>query len=232
MKKELAHVGNKILPQYNLFTSKYLVDGKNSIIFKFPTDVNKEKVEIFAAELSLQFDKEVFEHYQSTEQFTLYSDFTWMTQKVDSGAVNDSTVSNTNEEVWILANGSNFKFFKAQMYGMENSEAVGIWYPVIDSNNVETVIFRKDIEISGEIMNATLKCIGQNTLSIWINDQLIVEDKGIVIDDRLKKIQPFEYTVNQLIPGLNTIEIKVDGGKEYKGLIFEMTYRAKKKLTE
>ena len=232
MKEELAHVGNKILPQYNLFTSKYLVDGKNSIIFKFPTDINKEKVAIFAAELSLQFDKEVFEHYQSTEQFTLNSDFTWMTQKVDSGVLNDSTASNTNEEVWVQANGSNFKFFKAQMYGMENSEAVGIWYPVIDSNNVETVFFRKDIEISGEIMNATLKCIGQNTLSIWINNQLIVENKGIVIDDRLKKIQPFEYTVDQLILGLNTIEIKVDGGKEYKGLIFEMTYRAKKKLTE
>ncbi len=230
MEKELAWVGNKILPQYNLFTSKYLVDGKNSIIFKIPANVNKQEAANFAAELSMQFDKEVFEHHQTTEQFTLYSDFTWMTRKVDSNTINDSTV--TDEEEWIPADGSNFKFFKTQMYGMEESEAVGIWYPVIDSNNVETVIFRKDIDISGEIINATLKCIGQNTISIWINDQLIVEDKGIVIDDRLKKIQPFEYTVDQLLPGLNTIEIKVDGGKEYKGLIFEMTYRAKKKLTE
>ena len=230
MKQELARVGSKILPQYNLFTSKYLVDGNNSIIFKIPTDVTKQEASFFAAELSIQFDKEVFEHYQTTEQFTLYSDFTWMTRRVDSNTINDSTV--TDEKEWIPANGSNFKFFKTQMYGMEESEAVGIWYPVIDSNNVETVIFRKDIDISGEIINATLKCIGQNTISIWINDQLIVEDKGIVVDDRLKKIQPFEYNVDQLLPGLNTIEIKVDGGKEYKGLIFEMTYRAKKKLTE
>ena len=230
MKKELAHVGNRILPQYHLFTSKYLVDGKNTIIFKVPVGVNQENAAIFAAELSVQFDKEVFEHYQATEQFTLYSDFTWMTRKVGSNTVNDSTES--DEEVWIPANGSNFKFFKAQMYGMEDSEAVGIWYPVIDSNNVETVIFRKDIEIAGEVTYAILRCIGQNTISIWINDQLVVEDKGIVIDDRLKKVQPFEDTIAQLLPGLNSIKIQVDGGKEYKGLIFEMTYRAKKKLTE
>jgi len=186
------------------------------------------------------------EFHKTTEQFTLVSDFSWLTRKVISETaqiseqdtldyvetIDDSTAGDIVEEEWFTANGSNFKFFKAQMYGMEGSEAVDIWYPVIDSHNVETVIFKKEVEISGEVINASLKCIGQNTITIWINDQLIVEDRGIVIDDRLKKIQPFEYTVEELLPGLNTIEIRVDGGMEYKGLIFEMDYRAKKMLTE
>ena len=230
MEDELISVGDQLLPEYNLSTSLYLTGGKNSIIFKIPAGVTGEEAAFFAAEISMQFDKEVFEHHQTTAQFELYSDFTWMTRKVDLNAINDSTV--TDEEEWIPAKGSNFKFFKAQMYGMEESEAVGIWYPVIDSHQVETVIFKKELEISGEVINATLKCIGQNTITIWINDQLIVEDRGLVIDDRLKKIQPFEYAVEELVPGRNTIEIKVDGGKEYKGLVFEMNYRAKKKLTE
>jgi len=118
------------------------------------------------------------------------------------------------------------------MYGMENSEAIDIWYPVIDSHNVETVLFQKEIEIPGDVTDATLKCIGQNTIDIWINGQLIVENRDSIIDDRMKKVQTFEYNVNQLVSGNNTIEIKVVGGEEFKGLIFEMQYRARKMLTE
>ena len=246
MKDEFITVGDQLLPEYNLSTSLYLTSGKNSITFKIPAGVTSEKAAIFAAELSLQFDKETMEFHKTTEQFTLVSDFSWLTRKEGfegtkistadtlnySGAVDDSIATDTAEEEWMPANGSNFKFFKAQMYGMEDSEAVDIWYPVIDSHNVETVIFKKELEISGEVINASLKCIGQNTITIWINEQLIIEDRGIVIDDRLKKIQPFEYAVEELVPGMNTIEIRVVGGMEYKGLIFEMNYRAKKKLTE
>jgi len=245
MKEEFVSVGDQLLPEYNLSTSLYLTSGKNSIIIKIPAGVSSEKAAIFAAELSLQFDQKTMEFHKTTEQFTLVSDFSWLTRKEGSewtkistadtlnysGTVNDSIATDTGKE-WMLANGSNFKFFKTQMYGMEDSEAFDIWYPVIDSHNVETVIFKKEVEISGEVINASLKCIGQNTITIWINEQLIVEERGIVIDDRLKKIQPFEYAVEELVPGMNTIEIKVNGGMEYKGLIFEMKYRAKKKLTE
>ena len=247
MKKELTHVGDELLPQYNISTSMYITSGENNIIFKIPSGATKGSAVKFAAAISLQFDEEKFAYHKTTEQLILVSDFTWMTRKeVSEGievsvpdtlnnpetTVSDSTAEDTSEDEWIPANSSNFKFFKAQMYGMESSEAVEIWYPVIDSHNVETVVFKKEFEISGEVINASLKCIGQNTVTIWINDQLIVEDKGIIVDDRLKKIQPFEYTVEELIPGMNTIEIEVNGGKEYKGLIFEMNYRAKKKLTE
>ncbi|RLC57405.1 MAG: hypothetical protein DRH89_03605, partial [Candidatus Cloacimonadota bacterium] len=247
MRKELTHVGDELLPQYNVSTSMHITSGKNNIIFKIPSGATKENAVTFAAALSLQFDEEKFAYHKTTEQLILVSDFSWMTKKeISEGievsvpdtlnnpetTVSDSTAEDTHVDEWIPANHSNFKFFKAQMYGMESSEAVDIWYPVIDSHNVETVVFKKEFEISGEVINASLKCIGQNTVTIWINDQLIVEDKGIVVDDRLKKIQPFEYSVEELIPGMNTIEIEVNGGKEYKGLIFEMNYRAKKKLTE
>ncbi len=248
MKKELTSVANDLLPQYNLSTSKHLTSGNNTIIFKIPSGTTQEKAAVFAAALSLQFDKEKFEYHKTTVQLNLVSDFTWMSMKdgaeitvvtppdtmqtnvPDTLAVTEAEV--TDQIGWIAAGVSNFKFFKAQMYGMEDSEAVGIWYPVIDSHNVETVNFKKEIEISGEVTDATLKCIGQNIMTIWINGKLLVEDRGIVIDDRLKKIQPFESNVDNLIPGNNIIEIEVVGGKEYKGLIFEMNYRAKKRLTE
>lgn len=254
MRKELTHVSDALLPQYDLSTSMYINSGNNTIIFKLPAGSTEENAAIFAAEFSLQFDKEKFEYHRTTEQLTLFSDFTWMTKKEDAEviqvsvtdtvqisvadtlnnieAVVDSIATDTYEEGWITALGSNFKFFKAQMYGMEESEAVGIWYPVIDSNQVETVLFRKEFEISGDVIDASMKCIGQNTMTIWINGKLLVEDRGIIIDDRLKKIKPFESVINELQPGLNIIEIEVKGGREYKGLIFEMNYRAKKKLTE
>ncbi|MBT4333642.1 MAG: hypothetical protein HOD64_10230, partial [Candidatus Cloacimonetes bacterium] len=254
IKEELAHVGDELLPEYNISTSTNLTSGTNTIVFKIPQSEDSEKVALFSAMFSVQFDKGNLEYQSTTEEYALFSDYTWMTQKdgfvpeeitytdtvevsvVDTlnsaEAAVDSTETSSYGEGWIAANSANFKFFKAQMYGMEESEAVDIWYPVIDSNNVETVNFRKDFEISGDVSDATLKCIGQNSMTIWINGVLLVEDRGIVIDDRLKKIQPFESIVSGLVPGMNTIEIEVRGGREFKGLIFEMHYRAKKKLTE
>lgn len=262
MKEKLMHVGDQLLPEYSLSTSAYLKSGDNTIVFKIPVEAESDEVALFSARFSIQFDKEKFEFHKTTEVTMLFSDFTWMTRKdgfeieqnitPDTLEINkadtlqttyadtldnvkvmvDSVESSTAKDGWLAANVANFKFFKTQMYGMEESEAVGIWHPVIDSNNVETVTFRKDFEISGEVSNASLKCIAQNTMTIWINGQLLIENRGIVIDDQLKKIQPYESIVEVLVPGMNTIEIEVEGGKEYKGLIFEMHYRAKKRLTE
>ncbi len=246
MKKELTIVDGKLLPQYKLFTSKYLMSGKNSIIFKVPSDVSNKISDSFVAEFSLQYDEETYEYYKATELYTLNSDFTWLTKIIlpeesqesnpdtldNSENMADPTIVAVDSEAWLPASGSNFKYFKAQMYGLENSEAIDIWYPVIDSHNVETVLFHREIEIPGDVTDATLKCIGQSTIAIWINEQLIVENREIIIDDRMKKVQPFEYNVNQLVSGNNTIEIKVLGGEEFRGLIFEMKYRARKKLTE
>ncbi|MDP8268167.1 MAG: hypothetical protein P9L97_05510 [Candidatus Tenebribacter davisii] len=246
MNKELIQIGDELLPHYFVSTSMGLKGQKNSIIFKIPADTNNDKTPLFVAQLSLQFDKENIEFHRTTEMYTLVSDFSWYAKKDgvevkqtarqdsinNSEVTSDSSAAAMMDEGWLLTKESNFKFFKSQMYSMENSEAIGIWYPVIDSNNVETVLFRKELEISGEVSEAILKCIGQNLITIWINGELIVEDRGIVVDELLKKIQPFESAVEQLLPGINTIEIEVKGGKEYKGLIFEMNYRAKKKLTE
>jgi len=254
MKDKLMHVKDQLLPEYSLSTSSHIQSGKNTIVFKVPVEADTSKTALFSAKFSIQFDKEEFEYQKTTEVYTLISDFSWMTHK-DGSVIEqntsydtlattetdtlqtaqtepDSTQNLATQDGWLPAKGSNFRFFKTQMYGLEDSDAIGIWYPVIDSNNVETVLFRKDFEITGAVSNASLKCIGQNTITIWINGQLLVEDKGIVVDEQLKKIQPYESNVELLVPGMNTIEIEVKGGREYKGLIFEMHYRAKKRLTE
>ncbi len=137
------------------------------------------------------------------------------------------TETDTSSE-WKLVAEANFKFFKSQMYGMENSEAFSIWYPEIDSNNVETVYFKKEINIDNEVFNASAKFIAQNSVSIWINDELVIDSQDLLVDDKLKKVMSHEISVTQLKPGKNIILAKVIGGKEYKGFIFSMEYIVKK----
>lgn len=256
MAKEFANLGGELIPTYSFATSKLMTGGENQLIFKLPAAASSQEISLFAAGISLQYDEAALEHYRTTQQFTLVSDHNWLTKKVDEDlssdydnaaenirteenntdtlmvneAVPDTTLVEVKPETWVKAGDSNFKFFQAQMYGLEKSEALGIWYPVMDSNKVEVVDFKKSFEILGEVTDANIKCIGQNTVTIWINGELLVEESGVVVDDRLKKILPFERKINNLKPGTNIIEITVNGGREFKGMIFEMNYRAKKTL--
>ena len=129
---------------------------------------------------------------------------------------------------WVAADTAYFQYYKSQMFGMEETPAQEIWYPKIDTTRTSTVFLKKDIEISTEVLQATARFIGQNIVSIWINEELVVDNREMVVDERLFKVQSNELVITQLIPGKNTIMVKVLGGETYKGFIFEMDYIIRK----
>ncbi|MCK4312101.1 MAG: hypothetical protein KAW88_05135, partial [Candidatus Cloacimonetes bacterium] len=258
--EKLVKMNNILTPHYTVSTSKNLKSGVNIIVFKIEPDSVAVDATNFASHFAIQYDKEKLEFVRTTEKRVLFSDYTWYTKKegyvipeeeidtaeqvvmADSAMVADSLmyaqaqkdtipVSTLGPE-WKLALDAHFEFFKSQMFGLENSEAYSIWFPEIDSTNVETVYFRKDIDIDSDVVEATVKIIAQNTVSLWINDEPLVENLGLIMDDRLKKVQTHEIVITQLKPGMNTILAKVVGGREHKGFIFEMNYIVRKNYVD
>ncbi len=132
------------------------------------------------------------------------------------------------EYEWVAADTAYFQYYKSQMFGMEESPAQEIWYPVIDTTTANTVFFKAEIEIPTEVLRASARYIGQHIVSIWINQELVVENKEMVVDEKLFKVQSNELVISQLLPGKNTIMVKVTGGEMYKGFIFDMDYIIRK----
>jgi hypothetical protein len=255
LREDFVKVNNVLTPHYSVTSSRNMKSGLNNIIIKIAVDSIAVDATLFSSFITLQYDKEKLEIAKTTEKRILLSDYSWLTRKdgfvledttsniVEETAVTDTlpadsltyvqvqtdTVTTNQEEAgWEPVGDANFRFFKAQMFGLETSQAVSIWYPVIDSNNVETVFFKKDIDIDGDVIQAQAKLIGQNTVTLWVNGELVITDKGLIVDDRLKKVQSHEISIVQLKPGRNTILAKVVGGREFKGFIFEMNYTIRK----
>ena len=255
LREDFVKMNNVLTPHYSVTSSRNMKSGLNNIIIKIAVDSIAFDTTLFSSFITLQYDKEKLEIAKTTEKRILLSDYSWLTRKdgfvledttsniVEETAVTDTlpadsltyvqvqtdTVTANQEEAdWEPAGDANFRFFKAQMFGLETSQAVSIWYPVIDSNNIETVFFKKDIDIDGDVIQAQAKLIGQNTVTLWVNGELVITDKGLIVDDRLKKVQSHEISIAQLKPGRNTILAKVVGGREFKGFIFEMNYTIRK----
>jgi hypothetical protein len=257
LREDFIKVNNVLTPHYSIISSKNMKSGMNNIIIKIAVDSTAVDPTLFSSFITLQYDKEKLEIAKTTEKKILLSDYSWLTRKDDFAleeetsnieeetAITDTMPADTlastqvqadsmavdqEEAGWKIAGASNFQFFKAQMFGLESSGALDIWHPVIDSNNVETVYFKKDIDLDGDVIQAHAKLIGQNSVTLWVNDELVIADQGLIVDDRLKKIQSHEVSISQLKPGKNTILAKVVGGREFKGFIFEMNYTIKKTI--
>jgi len=259
LRDDFVKVNNIPTPHYSVSSSKNMKSGSNSIIIKMAMDSTAVDTTLFSSFITLQYDKEKLEIARTTEKQILLSDYSWLSRKdgfvpedatvnieeetaltdtiaadsLASTQVQTDTLATDREEAdWLAASGANFQFFKAQMFGLESSGALDIWHPVIDSNSVETAYFKKDIVLDGSVIEAQAKLIGQNTVTLWVNDELVINDQELIVDDRLKKVQSHEISITQLKPGRNTILAKVAGGKEFKGFIFEMNYTIRKDSNE
>ena len=257
LREDFVKVNNVLTPHYSITSSKNMKYGLNNIIIKIAVDSIAVDPTLFSSFITLQYDKEKLEIAKTTEKRILLSDYSWLTRKDDfvlkeatsnieeetaitdtmptdtlaSAQVQADSVAVDQEEAgWEIAGASNFQFFKTQMFGLESSEALDIWHAVIDSNQVETVYFKKDIDLDGDVIQAQAKLIGQNSVTLWVNGELVITDQGLIVDDRLKKIQSHEVSISQLKSGKNTILAKVVGGSEFKGFIFEMNYTIKKTI--
>ncbi len=259
LREDFVKVNNVLTPHDSIATSKNMKYGLNNIIIRIAVDSTAVDPTQFSSFITLQYDQEKLEIAKTTEKKILLSDYSWLTRKDDyvledttSNIIEETVVTDTipadsltyaqvqadsvatdqEEEGWSSASVSNFQFFKAQMFGLESSGALDIWHPVIDSNKVETVYFKKDIDLDGDVIQAQVKIIGQNTVTLWVNGELVIADQGLIVDDKLKKIQSHEISIVQLKPGKNTILAKVVGGREFKGFIFEMNYTIRKGSNE
>ena len=235
--KELIDFGERKLQEYTLVASGMLTVGSNEIMFVVPG--NPETEVNFAAHIKVQYDKERLDFIKSTEQKKLFTGYDWKVIpkgqiSVDSlyaqltNTVIDSTDTTTEEIVWENAGPANFQFYKNQIYGMENSEATEIWYPVIDTTKTDTMIFFKELEMAQEVISASAKYLGQQMCSIWVNGQLIVQDSETVFDTKLMQTQAHEVELANLHQGRNIILIEVTGSEIFKGLILEMDYTVRK----
>lgn len=215
---------------YKVLTSKNLRAGENSLVFLIEQEPGNLENSVFAVHYSVQYDQELLENNLATEEHKLISDFSWVAalapsaRAVEADLINPTETAGIGAADWKMVGPANFEFFKKQMFGLENSEASEIWYSVVDTNKVDTVFLKKVVEIDGEVLQATLKFFAQNIASIWINGELVINAKGYVKDDKLKKVLSNEISVSQLQPGLNTIVVKVVGEEYYKGFILEMDY--------
>ena len=196
--------------------------GLNNIRIYLPETGNFEKV--FAAfRINGQFDKEKLEFFRISEKHKLLSDFSWKCKK---GKVNSDITQ--LDDSWKNAGKSSFLVFKPQMYGLENSEAIDIWYPEIDTNRVTSVYFAKIINIPTKTFSAKATYLAQKKASIWINGEKIVSNEEFVYDVKLNKAQSYDININNLKIGENVILVRVTSDVKYKGFIFDMTFVTEK----
>ncbi|MCD4650613.1 MAG: hypothetical protein K8S56_02335 [Candidatus Cloacimonetes bacterium] len=198
--------------------------GDNYVAFKIAASHGGE---LFSAKTALQMDKEQLELFRTTEKKILTTDYSWYVkynEQVDpTTTVTDST--------WQFAENSKLSFYKVNMSGLEESSALPIWAPALDSTRVDTVYFLKKLPIDLEFVEGEIQFIGEQKTTIWINGNLMIGPMPMLpMDETLRKVMPFFIPVDSatIKPGENTILVRVVGAAQNKGFIMEMKYTVKK----
>ncbi len=205
--------------EYSIRFTKAVNIGENEITLGF--DEIYEDL-LIAPSIAIQYEKDDYEYITSTEEVLLTTDYHWLSTIGDLG--DNPQVDST----WIFASDDNFRFFKNQMYGLENTEAIGIWYPLIDTIEIQTCYFAKSFNIDSEVTEASMNFIGQEVTSIWLNGNSIVENREIVLDKELSKAEAQLIKLTDLRMGDNYFVVKVIGEEINKGFIAEIKFRKKK----
>jgi hypothetical protein len=164
----------------------------------------------------LQYDQEKLDFARTTEHKSILSDKTWYCLKAD--VLPDSI---NLADRWVQADSANFRLYKAQMEGLEKSEAEEIWHPELPKDTSDTVFFYKTLEFAGDVVEAYATLLGQQTTSMWVNGEQVLADQDLVVDAAINKALGIRVELPQLHRGTNEIVIKVVGETEFKGLIFE-----------
>ncbi len=129
---------------------------------------------------------------------------------------------------WVQVGNADFQYYKFQMTGLEETEAIGIWHPAIDTVNAQTVTLKKDLYLENEVLEAKMIFIGEEITNIYVNEEQVVEGTELVFDEALKKVKSNVINISNFKIGDNEIIVEVTGGSRYKGFICEMRYTIKK----
>ena len=210
MKSDSVVVAGMPMIKYSLSTTRGTADTENRIAFVLPAEA------MLSAKVTLQYDQEKLDFARTTEAKKFYSDKSWYCLKGD--VLPDSI---NLADGWVAADSANFRLYKSQMDGLEQSEAQEIWHPELRKDAVETVYFYKVLEFAGDVVDARAIVLGQKTISMWVNGEAVLTDQDMVVDTAINKVLGIRVDMPQLHKGTNEIVIKVVGETEFKGLIFE-----------
>ncbi|MBN1327193.1 MAG: hypothetical protein JW996_04525, partial [Candidatus Cloacimonetes bacterium] len=202
---------------------KYLKKGKNVILFKINKPPFRSEESLFTTSVVYQYDQEELDYHRSTEEIMIVSDYNWNSQLTAEGSETPD-----QEAEWKAAGQGYFSFYQRQIYGLEESKALPIWYPMVDTTMNVSAFFKREFTVTGEVLEAKALYLGQNKITIWINGVKFVNGEDIILDPKMGKALSQELFIPNLMTGDNTILIRVDGNIKYKGLIFELIYIQKK----
>ena len=190
---------------------KFLQKDENIVTFEVLADSN------FSTKMTLQFDQEKLAYANSILEKTIFSDSSWF---AFIGSKPDSI--NLADSIWTKCGEANFSFYQNQMYGFENSDAKSIWHSKIDTTKIQTICFAKPFIIENNVVQADLKFIAQNSASIWIDGEKIVDSQKLISDNTLNKVMSQNLSLSTINNGFIVVEIV--GDVKFKGFIFELNY--------
>ena len=231
---ELIDFSDRKLQKYSLTSGGLLNVGLNEILFEIPG--NPQNQTDFVAHVRLQYDEAKLEFEKTTEKGELITNYDWKVIPKNNLSMDDIYASlntasadsiETAELNWVQAGDAKLQIYKAQIFGMEDTPAIPIWHPELDTTDVKTMVFYK--EIDGDLISAELKFLAQQKCSIWFNNKLIIKDDEYTFDTSLLKAISQEIKLTEFNPGKNILIIEVTSSEKFKGLILEMDYIKRKK---
>jgi len=134
----------------------------------------------------------------------------------------------TKTTVWNKVNSAKFSFDLSAVQGILNSSAKAIW--ASDTDSLETVTFRKTIDVPTEVSVATLSYVGQSVTSIWINGNQVVENGEIMINPESGAViaDMMEIPADLFTQGDNIITATVKKAQDGGGLLMLLQLKVKK----
>ncbi len=212
------------IPHYSVVTSRNLTQGLNTIGF-YVTHGDSLSTTLFSANYQAQYDKADLDFFRTTEERDIVSDYSWYTTRKE---IDPATTA--PDSTWMLAGKGNFSFYRVQIQMMDNTNAIEIWAPEVDTSKVNSVYFMKTFDIDTEVIEGSMSFIAEKYGSVWINGVNIFDSMEIMLDQQLSQVLPYQMPLDAsyFVQGRNTILIRVDGDKKYKGLMFDMNMFVKK----
>jgi hypothetical protein len=199
--------------RFQLSDTEDLIMGTNTLVLKVPQDTTKTKSTMLAS-CQVSYDQERFNTLMSAPVFRVMSDNTWMTTVSEI----DPTVEIIPDSTWAPATAGKLGFNLALAGNLSNAKP--IWAP---QDSVASAWFYKEFEVGDLAMETGLRYLADQTVSIWMNQAPVVDAQEISVDPETGMKVVNHLSNLPVLPGKNTILIKVVGGEGSHGLLFDLT---------
>ncbi|MDZ4121773.1 MAG: hypothetical protein U1C33_05095, partial [Candidatus Cloacimonadaceae bacterium] len=195
------------------FTGEAFVPGENQMIFEFDNDY--PEASFFAFSLRLVTDRNTYEQATPMETFAVNSSLNWRAMTADSTGV----MVRKN-----VVSASNYGIDKADIDGMEDSQAMPIWIPETPDSMISEVVFEVDFDIDTEFRNGRINASVPDEVSVFINGVEVVSNYLFDYDENPMLVYPLMHNINaaNIQKGRNTIQFRVKNSSQFRGLMADI----------